>query len=346
MTLELRDLTKSHPGQPRPALEGLTLTVPKGSLTAVLGPSGSGKTTLMRLIAGHLAPDRGEILLEGQSLPGLPPDRRGVVLVVQNAPLFPHLTLEQNVGFGLRMRGLPRAPVAARVGAMLEKVRLQGLGARRPDQLSGGQQQRGALARALILQPKLLLLDEPLSNLDAALRDEMRSLILQLQRETGVTTLVVTHDQTEAVVLADRVALILQGRLAQMAGPQEIFARPVSQAVARFFGDENFLPGRATGGIFDCALGPLPLPAGQADGTGVLTIRPEALRLGPGPEARVAQVVETAFLGTQCRVVMALSGQRLVALTAPETALGLTPGAPVQVTLPAQALWLIRDGGG
>ncbi|WP_136645002.1 ABC transporter ATP-binding protein [Tabrizicola sp. YIM 78059] len=346
MTLELHLLTKTYPGAVRPTVRDLSLTVPRGGVTALLGPSGAGKTTVMRMVAGLLAPDTGDIRLDDRSLLPLPPERRGVVMVFQNAPLFPHLTLAENVGFGLRMRGLPSAEIHDRVGAMLERVQLSGLGSRRPHQLSGGQQQRGALARALVLRPRLLLLDEPLSNLDAALREEMRGLIRALQRETGITTLVVTHDQSEAVVLADRVALLLDGRLAQEAEPDEIFARPASVAVARFIGGVNFLPGRCVQGAFECALGRLPLPSDASEGPGTLTIRPEALRLGPGPDARVGQVLERTFLGSQTRLTMVLAGQRLEALVAPDTARHFAPGDPIQVSLPVDALWVIPDAAG
>ncbi|MCX7289254.1 MAG: ABC transporter ATP-binding protein [Rhodobacterales bacterium] len=353
MMLELRGLTKTYPGHDRRTVEGLSLTVPQGSLTALLGPSGAGKSTVMQMIAGLQAPDAGDIRLGGKSILDVPPERRGVVLVFQNAPLFPHLTLAQNVGFGLRMRGLSAPVVAAEVAAMLERVQLAGLGNRRPHELSGGQVQRGALARALVLKPDLLLLDEPLSNLDAGLRDEMRALIMTLQRETGVTTVVVTHDQAEAVVLADRIALLLDGRLAQVAAPREIFARPATLAVARFFGGVNFLAGRVTGGAFDCALGRLPLPRGVADRgvadrgvadrPGTLTIRPEAVRLGQGDGALSARVIGTTFLGTQTRVELSVSGQRLEALLAPEAASALIPGQLLDVTLPTEALWLIPE---
>jgi ABC-type Fe3+/spermidine/putrescine transport system ATPase subunit len=345
VTLALDGLTFTHPGQARPAVADLSLRVAEGGLTALLGPSGSGKSTILKLIAGFLAPEAGDIRLADRSLLGLPPDRRGVVLVFQNAPLFPHLTLSQNVGFGLRMRGLPGPEIARRVAAMLDRVQLTGLGDRRPAELSGGQAQRGALARALILDPAVLLLDEPLSNLDTALRDEMRGLIRRLQRESGVTMLVVTHDQGEAVVLADRIALILDGRLAQEAAPEEIFARPAAQAVARFFGGENFLPGRSGAGVFHTAIGALPLPPGLAEGPGLLTIRPEALRLGPGPGARPARVTGSAFLGTQTRIELDLGGTRLVALLPPDAARGLTPGDTVPVALPPGALWVIPDRG-
>lgn len=341
--LSLTSVSKTYPAAEAPTVRGLDLSVESGSLTALLGPSGSGKTTVMKLIAGLLEPEAGDIRLGGQSLLGLPPERRRVVMVFQNPHLFPHMTVAQNVGFGLRMQGRPAAEVAARTAAMLEKVRLTGLGPRRPVELSGGQQQRAALARALVLEPKLLLLDEPLSSLDAGLRDDMRALIRDLQRETRITTLVVTHDQTEAVVLADRVALMLDGRLAQHARPKDIYRRPASLAVARFFGGVNFLPGHATGGVFQSAIGPLALPPGMSDGPGTLTIRPEALRLGPGPGARPAIVSGCAFLGTQTRVDLDLQGVPLQALTLPEAAAGLAPGQTVDVTLPTPALWLLRD---
>ncbi|MBA3908891.1 MAG: ABC transporter ATP-binding protein [Rhodobacter sp.] len=341
--LDLADLTKSYPDGGAPTVRGLSLSVESGSLTALLGPSGSGKTTVLKLIAGLLTPDTGDIRLGGRSIRDLPPEGRRVVMVFQNPLLFPHMTVAENVGFGLRMRDVAPNEVAARSAAMLEKVRLVGLGNRRPVELSGGQQQRAALARALVLEPEVLLLDEPLSSLDASLRDEMRALILDLQRETRVTTLVVTHDQTEAVILADRIALMLDGRLVQHATPEVIYGRPVTLAVARFFGGVNFLPGRAAGGIFHTSIGPLVLPTGVTDGPGTLTIRPEAVRLGPGREARPARLVSCTFLGTQTRIELDLAGTRLQALTTPEALRGLAPGQEVGVTLPTAALWVLPE---
>jgi ABC-type Fe3+/spermidine/putrescine transport system ATPase subunit len=346
MTLELLGLTKSYPGAGAAGVRDLTLRVDRGGVTALLGPSGAGKSTVLRLIAGLMAPDAGDIRLDGHSILHQPPERRKVVMVFQNALLFPHLTLAENLGFGLRMRGLPQAEIASRVAQMLERVQLSGLGDRRPHELSGGQQQRGALARALVLNPRLLLLDEPLSNLDATLRDGMRDLILDLQRDTGVTMLVVTHDQSEAVVLADRVALLMNGRLAQEDTPSVIYRRPASIAVARFFGGTNFLTGRAEGCVFHGPLGPLALPDGTMDGPGTLTIRPEAIGLGDPTAALQGSVVSTTFLGTQSRVVIRLGDQRLEALTTPEAAAHLTPGMALGITLPTQALWLIPDGPG
>ncbi|MFO1201610.1 MAG: ABC transporter ATP-binding protein [Tabrizicola sp.] len=340
-TLTLSSLTKAYPGAGHAAVHDLNLTVDSGSLTALLGPSGSGKTTTMKLIAGLLAPDAGEIALDDQPITRLPPERRGIAMVFQNPLLFPHLTVAQNVGFGLRMRGLSPAEIATRSAEMLDRVRLTGLGQRRPAQLSGGQQQRAALARALILRPKVLLLDEPLSNLDPALRDEMRGLIRDLQRETGITTLVVTHDQAEAVALSDRIALLLNGRIAQHDRPEVFYRRPATEAVARFFGGVNFIPGTARGGQFQSALGALTLPPCAPDGESLLTIRPEAVRLAPGDNSRSARVGQVTFLGTQTRVELSVAGLALQALAPPDAARSLRPGDEIQISLPSDALWLL-----
>ena len=339
--LALQRLTKTYPGAGQAAVHGLDLEVESGSLTALLGPSGCGKTTTMKLIAGLIAPDAGEITLDGHPITGLPPERRGVAMVFQNPLLFPHLSIAGNVGFGLRMRGLPTAQIDSQVQAMLSRVRLDGLADRRPAQLSGGQQQRAALARALVLHPAVLLLDEPLSNLDPGLRDEMRQLIRALQQETGITTLVVTHDQAEAVALADRIALMFAGRLAQHAAPQDFYRRPATKAVSRFFGGVNFLPGRSAAGLHHSAIGPLTLPPDAPEGEQILTIRPEALRLGPGPNSRPARVTALAFLGTQTRISLSVAGVALEALTSPDQAQGLDEGAEVTVSVPPEAIWLL-----
>jgi ABC-type Fe3+/spermidine/putrescine transport system ATPase subunit len=344
-TLTLTGLTKAYPGAGQAAVHELTLTVESGSLTALLGPSGSGKTTTMKLIAGHLAPDAGDVALDGQPITRLPPERRGIAMVFQAPLLFPHLTVAGNLGFGLRMRGEPPGQIASRVDAMLDRLRLTGLGHRHPAQLSGGQQQRAALGRALILEPRVLLLDEPLSNLDPALRDEMRGLIRDLQRETGITTLVITHDQAEAVALADCIALLLDGRIAQNAPPEDFYRRPATEAVARFFGGVNFIPGTARGGRFHSALGPLTLPPGLPEGDRVLTLRPEALRLGPGENSREAKVQAVTFLGTQTRIELSVSGIALAALTSPDSARDLQVGDEITVSLPTDALWLLPAPG-
>ena len=340
--LALQGIGLTYPGADRPALTGLSLDVPSGSLTALLGPSGCGKTTALRIIAGLLAPDEGDVRCDGAQILSLPPEGRGVVMVFQAPLLFPHLTVAGNVGFGLRMRHLPRAQIAARVAEMLELVQLQGLGDRSPGQLSGGQAQRVALARALILRPKVLLLDEPLSSLDAHLRAEMRELIKDLQRSLGITTVFVTHDQEEAVLLADRIGLILDGRLCQYDRPEVFYQRPATVAVAQFFGGRNFVPGRAKGAVFHSGLGPLTLPPGLPQGQGVLTIRPEAVGLGPAAvNGLTAVVTARAFLGTQTRLTLLVGQVLLEAVVSPDLAAGIEVGQSLQVNLPPGALWMM-----
>ncbi|MEO1444181.1 MAG: ABC transporter ATP-binding protein, partial [Chloroflexota bacterium] len=205
----LHSLTKTY--NDVPVVNQLNLEIETGKLTALLGPSGSGKTTTMKMIAGLLRPNGGDIQFNGQSILKIPPEKRGAVMVFQNYLLFPYMSVGDNIGFGLKMRGESKDVIQKRVAEMLELVQLPGIEERRPKQLSGGQQQRVALARALIVQPNVLLLDEPLSNLDAHLRDEMRDLIMGIQQDMSITTVFVTHDQEEAVVLADRIALLFEG---------------------------------------------------------------------------------------------------------------------------------------
>lgn len=344
----LRDLTKAWPGAPAPALDRLTLDIASGEMLALLGPSGCGKTTALRMIAGLTEPTSGEVLFDDRPVTRLRPEARAAVMVFQNHLLFPYLTVAENVGFGLRMQGLPRARIAPRVAAMLARVQLPDVGPRRPSELSGGQQQRVALARALILRPRVLLLDEPLSNLDASLRDEMRALIRGLQRETGITTIVVTHDQEEAVIMADRIALVLNGRLRQYDRPEAFYRRPASHVVARFFGARNFIPGRSESGTFHSPLGPLALPEDAPEGPGTLTIRPEAIRPGPAPEnapenALTMTVTERHFLGTRTRLTLTAAGQTLEATLPPDTTHGIEAGQEITLHLPRAALWVLPD---
>jgi len=340
--VSINALTRHWPGSARPALDRLSLEIPSGALIALLGPSGCGKTTALKLIAGLVEPTSGDVAFDGRSVLKDPPERRGAVMVFQNHLLFPGMSVAENVGFGLKMRKLPKPRINARVAEMLALVQLPDLGHRRPSELSGGQQQRVALARALILRPDVLLLDEPLSNLDAHLRIEMRDLIRSLQRDLGITTIFVTHDQEEAVVLADRVALILDGALRQYATAEQFYKRPADAAVARFFGGRNFVPGTSGGGVFQSALGPLHLPGDALPGPGTLTFRPESIRIGAGAENTViARVLDRTFLGTQTRLRLIAGGAEIEALLSPDLAEGLEVGSQVPVTLPRQALWVL-----
>jgi ABC-type Fe3+/spermidine/putrescine transport system ATPase subunit len=239
--LRIEGLGKSFGGIP--AVEDLNLTIEKGEFISILGPSGCGKTTTLRIIAGFMSPDTGQILLDGQRIDDQPTHERGAAMVFQNYALFPHMTVYDNVAFGLRMRKTPKSESVRRVGEALELVRLPSYAKRFPRELSGGQQQRVALARAIVLAPQLLLLDEPLSNLDAKLRKDLRSEILEIHRLSQITTLFVTHDLEEAFSVSDRIAVMSQGRLMQFGSATDIFTRPQTTFVAEFVGHSNVFEG-------------------------------------------------------------------------------------------------------
>src|SRR5713226_4178141 len=269
------------------AVDRVDLTVADGELFTLLGPSGCGKTTLLRLLAGFYQPDGGTIRFGDRVVNGLPPYERRIGMVFQNYALWPHMTVADNICYGLRLRKLPAAEVQARLQEGLRKVNLIGFEARYPGQLSGGQQQRVALARALVLNPDILLLDEPLSNLDAKIRVQVRAEIRTLQRELGITTIYVTHDQEEALSLSDRVAVMRDGRVLQVAAPKELYERPLTRFVADFVGTNNFISGVCTErgaerAAVETALGVLHGRAADAVGPGVrcvIAVRPENLAL-------------------------------------------------------------------
>ncbi len=284
-SIRLRSLTKRFGSLL--AVNNLDLELQQGELVAFLGPSGCGKTTTLRMIAGFERADSGEIYLGGREVTNLPPERRDAGMVFQNYALFPHLTVFENVAFGLQMRKVSKSDTRRRVADILAKVQLSGLEDRYPRQLSGGQQQRTALARALVFNPTVLLLDEPLANLDAKLREEMRFYIRHLQQEFGITTVYVTHDQAEALVLADRVAVMRSGILQQIDVPEEIYRRPRNPWVAGFVGIANLIPGRVVERcngdyIVETGVGTLRGLAGEPKVPGtdvVVNVRPESLRL-------------------------------------------------------------------
>ena len=280
--LVLDGLTKSY-GDAAPVVPPLSLEVRPGELLGLLGPSGCGKTTTLRMIGGLLPASGGRVLVDGEDMTGLPAYRRDMGIVFQNYALFPHMTVAENVAFGLEMRGLAKSKITWRVDRVLELVRLTGLAKRRPRALSGGQQQRVALARALVIEPRILLLDEPLSNLDAKLREEMRGEIRDIQRRLGITTVFVTHDQTEALAMSDRIAVMRLGRLEQLGTPLEIYERPSSAFVASFVGRTNRIDAlRDADGI--AAAGTLRLRStGKATGPITVMIRPHRIEIGARP---------------------------------------------------------------
>jgi putrescine transport system ATP-binding protein len=294
------------------AVNGLSLDIQAGEFFALLGPSGCGKTTLLRLLAGFEMPDDGHVTLDGHDLAGVPPYRRPVNMMFQSYALFPHLTVAANVAFGLKQDGLPKDEIAARVDEMLALMQLSGFGGRKPDQLSGGQRQRVALARSLAKRPKVLLLDEPLAALDRKLREETRFELKDLQKRLATTFVIVTHDQDEAMALADRIAVMDKGRIAQVGTPTEIYERPNSRWVANFVGNVNLIEGRVGQvypGFVTMEREGLHLRVGQADEvapgmTAWVALRPEKIRVGHEVPANETEngaagvVTDIGYLGT------------------------------------------------
>ncbi|MFI0486596.1 ABC transporter ATP-binding protein [Actinomadura sp. 9N215] len=322
--LRIKELTKVYgpdrggrttPGTPRSStgttvLDGLSLDVPSGSLAAVLGPSGCGKTTLLRVIAGFLRADAGTVTVGGRTLTApethVPPERRRIGIVPQEGALFPHLSVARNVAFGVTDRSGRRR----RAEEMLELVGLAGYGGRMPHELSGGQQQRVALARALAPEPTLVLLDEPFNALDSALRAGVRADVRAALRATGATAVLVTHDQQEALSVADLVAVIHEGRVAQCGAPQEVYSRPASPWVAGFVGDAVLLPGTASNGTATTALGTIELRApAEAPGDGTVILRPEQLRLTePTGTTPGGTVTDVRYYGHDAMITLSVEG--------------------------------------
>jgi iron(III) transport system ATP-binding protein len=308
-------------GTPVRAVDDITLEIASGEFVSLLGPSGCGKTTLLRMIAGFETPTSGEISLAGQRVTHLPPNARDAAMVFQSYALFPHLDVSENVAFGLRVRGIGAAEITERVAEALHLVGLSGLERRSPDQLSGGQQQRVALARAVVTRPRVLLLDEPLSNLDAKLREQMRVELRRIQRALGITAIYVTHDQVEAMTLADRIVVLERGRIQQIAPPADLYARPANAFVSEFVGKVNLLEGtvlavegaecRVALDGFEVTLpSPRPLPAGMRVG---VVVRPETVHLARDGALR-GVVRHAVYLGSQVEYEVDVGRLRLQAV--------------------------------
>ena len=301
------------------AVDALDLAVAAGELFVLLGASGSGKSTLLRTIGGFVQPEAGRITLDGVDLAAMPPHRRPVNTMFQSYALFPHMSVAANIGFGLRMQGLAKPAIAARVDEMLELVRLQGLGARRPAQLSGGQQQRVALARSLAPRPALLLLDEPLSALDRNLRRDTREELVRLQRALGIAFILVTHDQEEALTMADRIGVMHEGRLMQVGTPDAVYERPNTRFVAEFLGAANVLPITVRNGRIELARGMAVETAAAVPGDAMwLAIRPERVSLGASDAANRLSgvVVQRSYAGETLTHVVRLADGSMLRATA------------------------------
>jgi ABC-type Fe3+/spermidine/putrescine transport system ATPase subunit len=322
MKIEIRAVSKRFGSVT--AVDAVSLAIADGELFTLLGPSGCGKTTLLRLIAGFYRPDGGALVFGDRVVNDVPPFARNIGMVFQNYALWPHMTVFQNVAYGLRLRGLGREALRTRVGEGLRTVNLVGLESRYPGQLSGGQQQRVALARALVLNPDILLLDEPLSNLDAKIRVQVRAEIRKLQQELGITTVYVTHDQEEALSLSDRVAVMRDGRVLQVGGPRDLYERPRSRFVADFVGTNNLIPGTVAARegemlLVDTALGPIRARPMATVGPGepcVLAIRPENVAVGDaagGGNRIVGRIALASYLGNTLRYDVEADGAALKA---------------------------------
>ena len=352
MKITLRDVEKRFGTVT--AVDRVSLQIEDGELFTLLGPSGCGKTTLLRMIAGFYPVDGGEIRFGERRVDGLPPYERNIGMVFQNYALWPHMTVADNITYGLKLRKLGGAEIARRLDDGLRKVNLTGLGARYPGQLSGGQQQRVALARALVLNPDILLLDEPLSNLDAKIRVQVRAEIRTLQRELGITTVYVTHDQEEALSLSDRVAVMRDGHVLQVAAPKELYERPVARFVADFVGTNNFIGGvyRGVSGeetVVDTSLGVLRGRAAvglAVNARCTLAVRPENLAInGNGENAIDGKIVLASYLGSVLRYdVTTAEGAILKAdVRDPWHHVTLPAGQPVRLTFPASAALTLPD---
>lgn len=336
-------------------LDDINLEIAKGEFVALLGSSGCGKTTLLRTIAGFISPTTGRVSVGGRDVTRLPPDKRGMALVFQSYALWPHMTVAQNIGYGLKLRGLPRAEIGVRVNAMETLLGLDELGARKPAALSGGQRQRVALGRALAIDPEILLLDEPLSNLDARIRLTVRHELRALQKRLGITAIHVTHDREEAMVMADRIVILNAGRIAQQGAPEEVYNRPASAFVAAFMGAENVLSlnGAPQGEDFAITAGaanaagavPLigrPLAAGAVEAR----FRPEAAQLfsattpivGPGITLR-GTVTAVSYPGGHWRHSIRLGDREIMA----DAGRAFEPGQAVQVHVAPEALFLFNS---
>jgi len=326
------------------AVDNVSCDFEAGTLTTLLGPSGCGKTTSLRIIAGLERATEGKILIDGEDVTLHPATDRDVSMVFQSYALFPHMSVIENVSYGLKMINVKKDEYIEKSMETLKLVNLEGYENRMPSELSGGQQQRVALARALIVQPKVLLLDEPLSNLDAHLRFEMRDLIRNLQQSMGITTIFVTHDQEEAVVLADKVALILDGKLKQYDKPDVFYKRPIDEATARFFGGQNFINGISKNGLFESSVGKFKIPEICMKGEGILTFRPENIQISDSKSTLnsvKAKIIEKIFLGTQTRLKLLINSEVIQVIANPNEVENTETGVEIFINFPPSSLWVM-----
>jgi iron(III) transport system ATP-binding protein len=333
------------------AVHDVNVSIEKGEFVTLLGPSGCGKTTTLRLIAGFEFPSQGRIVLDGQEINELPPNRRDMAMVFQSYAIFPHLSVYENIAYGLKIRKLPGDQIKRQVARVLDLTELGGLENRAPNQLSGGQQQRVALARALVMEPKVLLMDEPLSNLDAKLREQMRTEIREIQQRLGITSVYVTHDQIEAMSLSDRIVVMNLGKVEQIDSPQNVYRRPTTAFVANFIGRTNFVPATvsavedghlmldALGGMLHVAQPDTPRLVSQQ---ATLVLRPDAIHLTPGAGQFAGIVRRSTYLGSQIEYEVEVAGQLLIAVESdPRHVIVYPPDTRVGVNLLAETIYVL-----
>ena len=324
----------SHSFGATPVLQNVSLSLAPASYTVLLGPSGSGKTTLLSILGGFLPPERGRVLIRGEDCTSVAPAKRPTATVFQDYDLFPHMSVGANVGFGLRMKGVPRAERDGKALAMLSVVGLGEAFDKKPHQLSGGQRQRVALARALVVEPAVLLLDEPLGALDLKLRRQMQDELKTIQRRVGTAFVHVTHDQEEAMALADHVVVMNHGRIEDQGPPERVYARPMTRFTATFMGESTVLPGRVANGMIETALGRFPAPEDAKH----VAIRPEHVSLGGSIPA---QVVDSVYQGSFTRLTARAGGTELLARLPAGTA--VTPGQQVMLAVDPAHVIILRD---
>ncbi|GGE12743.1 iron(III) transport system ATP-binding protein/spermidine/putrescine transport system ATP-binding protein [Gemmobacter megaterium] len=352
-TIDIENVSKSYGDSE--VLSEVSLSIPAGSFLTLLGPSGCGKTTLLRLIAGFISPTRGAIRIDGRDMTQVPTQKRPIGMVFQNLALFPHFSVAENIAYGLKLRGISASEIETRVGSFIQLVGLDGLGERRIAQLSGGQKQRVALARSLVLEPAILLLDEPLSALDLQLRKQLQFALKDIQRHLRTTFVFVTHDQEEATMISDRIVVMSNGNVQQVGTPQEIYADPQNLFVAKFIGEVNELPGRVRSAgqhlAVETGAGTFQLPVGVARGltptagnSVTICLRPEKIAIldtgvppASGMVTAEARVLDTLVIGPLTRITLEAQGTRMISVQMTDALGPLRQGAMVRIGFPADA---------
>lgn len=341
--VEITSLTKNYPGRDKPVLDQFSLTVDSGELVALLGPSGSGKSTLLKLITGIEFPDSGDIRFDGKSILPIAANKRGAVLMFQKAYLFPFLSVAENIGFGLKVQGAAPQTIQAEVAKMLDLIGLPGIEKRKPAHLSGGEQQRVALARALVVRPHLMLLDEPLSSLDTAVRQNLQEAIRRIQRELGITTILVTHDLNEAMAMSDRMALLLDGHIAAIDQPMRLFQHPPTESAARFVGITTFIEGNLNHGRLETDYGTLSVNTnGNMAESALFAIRPEHIRVQAESDQNAVPgvVTDCMFRGEYIEYQITLKDKSIRARV-PMPAMMTPHGQRVHVVFPPEHLFMV-----